>query len=63
MKARTTEATEGNPFENFDRLFRAVTSVPKSEVEKLEARERIKNRRSRAQKKAARLREAAKNKP
>jgi hypothetical protein len=41
---------EGTPFENFDRLFRAVVSVPKSEVEKEEARERSKNQKKRAAK-------------
>jgi hypothetical protein len=46
-------APEGTPFENFDRLFRAVVSVPKSEVEKEEAKERVKNRRKRAKKQAA----------
>ena len=47
-------APEGTPFENFDRLFRAVVAVPKSEVEKEEARERAKNQRKRAKKKAGR---------
>lgn len=60
---KTLPESSDAPFQKFDRLFRAVTSVPKSEVEKLEAKERIKNRRSRAQKKAAKLRKAAKNKP
>jgi hypothetical protein len=46
-------APEGTPFENFDRLFRAVVAVPKSEVEKEEAKERSKNRRKRARKKPA----------
>jgi hypothetical protein len=50
------KAADNSSFENFDRLFRAVTSVPKSEVENLEAKERIKNRRSRAQRKAAKKR-------
>lgn len=43
-------APDGEPFERFDRLFRAVVSVPKSEVEKAEAKEREKNRRKRARK-------------
>jgi len=45
-------APESTPFENFDKLFRAVVAVPKSEVEKEEAKERIKNRRKRAKKKS-----------
>jgi hypothetical protein len=45
-------APESTPFENFDRLFRAIVAVPKSEVEKEEAKERIKNRRKRAKKKS-----------
>jgi len=44
-------APESTPFENFDRLFRAVVAVPKSEVEKEEAKERKKNQRKRAKKK------------
>jgi hypothetical protein len=51
--------SKARPSIKFDRLFRAVTSVPKSEVEKLEAKERIRNRRSRAQKKAAKRRKDA----
>jgi hypothetical protein len=46
-----SQDSEGTPFENFDRLFRAVVAVPKSEVEKEEMKERIKNRRKRARKK------------
>lgn len=52
------KADNPTAFDKFDRLFRAVASVPKSEVEKLEGKERIKNRRSRAQKKAAKRRKA-----
>lgn len=44
--------SEGTPFENFERLFRAVVSVPKSAVEKEEAKERLKNRKKRERKKA-----------
>jgi len=33
--------------ERFDRVFRQVVSVPKSTVEKLESKERIKNQRQR----------------
>ncbi len=40
-------APEGEPFENFDRLFRAVVSVPKAAVEEQEAKERAKNKRKR----------------
>lgn len=43
--------SEDTPFEKFDRLFRAVTSVPKSAVEKEEAKERLKNRKKRERKK------------
>ena len=38
---------------NFDRLLRAVVAVPKADVEKAEAKERLKNRRQRAKRKAA----------
>ncbi|MEK6336812.1 MAG: hypothetical protein AABM67_17945 [Acidobacteriota bacterium] len=51
MKKQT--ATEPSPFENFDRLFRGIIAVPKSEVEKEEAKERIKNRAMRAKRKRA----------
>ena len=51
----TTEPPSA-PFENFDRLFRAVVAVPKSEVEKEEAKERIKNRRKREKRKATKKR-------
>jgi hypothetical protein len=51
--APASPAPEGTPFENFARLFRAVVSVPKSAVEKEEAKERLKNRKRRARKKAA----------
>lgn len=44
---------EGTPFEKFDRLFRAVVTVPKAAVEKEEAKERLRNRARRARKKAA----------
>jgi hypothetical protein len=44
---------ESTPFENFDRLFRAVVSVPKSAVEAEEAKERLKNQRERERKKVA----------
>ncbi len=46
-------APDAEPFENFDRLFRAVVSVPKAAVEEQEAKERAKNQRKREQKKAA----------
>jgi hypothetical protein len=46
-------APEPAPFERFDRLFRAVVSVPKAAVEEREAKEREKNRRQRERKKAA----------
>ncbi len=39
--------------ERFDRLFRAAVAVPKSEVEKEEAKDRHKNRRIREKRKAA----------
>lgn len=31
------EQPDGTPFEKFDRLFRAVISVPKSEIERRES--------------------------
>ena len=40
-----------NQFSNFDRLFRRVMSVPKSEVLKREAKEKHRNARKRAKKK------------
>lgn len=46
-------ASEATSFERFDKLFRAVVSVPKSAVEKEEAKERLKNRAKRARKNAA----------
>ena len=39
--------------ENFDRLFRGVIAQPKAEVEKEEARQRLKNQKKRAAKKKA----------
>ncbi len=45
--------TEPSPFENFDRLFRAVVAVPKEAVEREEAKERLKNRAIRAKRKRA----------
>ena len=42
-----------NQFSNFDRVFRAVMSVPKAEILKREARELHRNTRKRAKKKAA----------
>jgi hypothetical protein len=42
----------------FDRLFRGVVAVPKSEVEKEEARERTSNQRKRATRKASKKRQA-----
>ena len=44
---------EATPFEKFEQLFRAVVSVPKSAVEKEEAKERARNQKKRAQKRAA----------
>ena len=40
-----------NQFSNFDRLFRRVMSVPKSEVLKREEKEKHRNARKRARKK------------
>lgn len=42
---------EGTPFEKFDRMFRAVVSVPKAAVEEQEAKERAKNQQKRARNK------------
>lgn len=54
MKASPrSQDSEGTPFEKFDRLFRAVVAVPKSEVEKEEAKERLKNHALRAKRKRA----------
>jgi hypothetical protein len=44
---------EGTPFENFERLFRAVVSVPKPAVEQEEAKEKLRNKKKRERKKAA----------
>ena len=53
MKSEPAPAKdESTPFENFERLFRAVVSVPKSAVEKEEAKERARNRKKREQSKA-----------
>jgi hypothetical protein len=41
-----------NQFSNFARVFRSVMSVPKSEVLKREAKEKHRNVRARARKKA-----------
>jgi hypothetical protein len=46
-------APESTPFEKFNRLFRSIISVPKSAVEKEEAKERARNRKRRERKKAA----------
>lgn len=52
MKPAPAEpAPEGTPFENFDRLFRAVVSVPKSAVQAEEAKEKKQRERKRAAKK------------
>jgi hypothetical protein len=45
--------------ENFDRLLRAVVTVPKEAVEKEEARERLKNRQQREKRKKAAARKKA----
>lgn len=52
MKATVEPA----PFERFDQLFRAVVAVPKSEVEKEEAKERLRNRKARQKRKTAKKR-------
>jgi len=53
MKPATEQpAPEGEPFEKFDRLFRAIVSVPKAAVEEQEAKERAKNQRKRERKAA-----------
>lgn len=46
-------APEGSSFENFDRLFRSVVSVPKAAVEAEEVKERERNRNERERRKAA----------
>jgi hypothetical protein len=45
-------APEDEPFEKFDKLFRAVVSVPKAAVEEQEAKERQRNKRKRDRTKA-----------
>jgi hypothetical protein len=39
--------SDASPFEKFDQLFRAVTTVPKAAVEKEEAKERLRNQKKR----------------
>jgi hypothetical protein len=53
MKAEAQPESEGTPFEKFDRLFRGLAAVPKAEVEREEAKERLKNRALRAKRKRA----------
>jgi hypothetical protein len=50
-------------FDKFDELFRAVIAVPKSEVEKEDARERVSNQRKRAKSKAAKKTNTPRSKP
>lgn len=42
--------------EKFERLFRGVVAVPKSEAEKEEARERVSNQKKRERRKATKKR-------
>jgi hypothetical protein len=51
-KKLKTQCDAENQFSNFDRVFRSVMSVPKAEVLKLEAKEKHRNIRARARKKA-----------
>jgi hypothetical protein len=44
---------ESEEFNNFDRLFRTIVSVPKSAVEKAEAEEKRNNQQKREQKRIA----------
>lgn len=53
MNEAQADESEGTPFERFDRLFRGLVAVPKSEVEKEEAKERLRNRAIRAKRKRA----------
>jgi hypothetical protein len=50
--SRMKPAPEGEPFERFDRLFRAVVSVPEAAVEEQEAKERAKSQKKRERKRA-----------
>lgn len=52
-KTKSQSADKGEEFNNFDRLFRTIVSVPKSAVEKAEAEERLRNQQKREQKKVA----------
>jgi hypothetical protein len=52
-KTKSHSTGKSEEFENFDRLFRQVVSVPKAAVEAEEAKERRRNERKREQQKAA----------
>jgi hypothetical protein len=52
-KAKSSSNRKSEEFDKFDRLFRAVVSVPKSEVEKEEAKESARNKQKREQKRVA----------
>lgn len=54
MKKTKSHLTDkGEEFNNFDRLFRTIVSVPKSAVEKAEAEEKLRNQQKREQKRVA----------
>ncbi|HEV7394907.1 MAG TPA: hypothetical protein VGN86_00235 [Pyrinomonadaceae bacterium] len=53
MKKTPINVEPATPFENFDQLFRNIIAVPKSAVEKEEAKARLKNRKQRAKRKKA----------
>ena len=54
-KANSSSNGKSEEFERFEQLFRKVASVPKSVVEKAEAKERLKNQKERERKKAAKV--------
>jgi hypothetical protein len=52
-KAKSSPTDKSEEFNNFDRLFRTIVSVPKSAVEKAEAEERRSNQQKRERQRAA----------
>jgi hypothetical protein len=52
-KAKSSSNGKSEEFDNFDRLFRSVISVPKSAIEKEEVKERQRNQQKRERSKTA----------
>jgi hypothetical protein len=52
-KAKSASTDKSEEFDNFDRLFRTIVSVPKSAVEKAEAEEKLRNQQKREHKRVA----------